>query len=154
MLLHSDLWKRRNNKLMRWKPPNVVPTQSSNSDSSLGLYFSKHVVSLADIHGLVVNPQAWKKTHTSVTTCLFTQNASTPAMKPALTVDVETSGTLCDTAVGARPAEEGEPVLSPPGDLRLRVALDLARQGHAGADVRGHIWRLLGEPGRGCWVQG
>lgn len=60
-------------------------------------------------------------------------------MNLALTVDVETIGTLCDTAVGARPAEEGELVLSPPDDLRLRVALDLARQGHAGADVRCHI---------------
>lgn len=36
----------------------AAPTQSGNSDSSLGLYFAKLVVSLTDIHCLVINPQA------------------------------------------------------------------------------------------------
>lgn len=39
----------------------AAPTQSGNSDSSLGLYFAKMVVSLTDIHCLVINPQAWQR---------------------------------------------------------------------------------------------
>lgn len=39
----------------------VAPTQSSNCDCGLGLNLAKVVVSLTDIHRLILHPQAWQE---------------------------------------------------------------------------------------------
>lgn len=61
---------------------------------------------------------------------------------------------LSHTTMCARPFEKELSILSPPGDLWIRVTLGKAPQGDIRADVQCYIGWFPGERGRGCRVQG